>query len=120
MRKGGKYARKSSLPTIYQWLRRWATGMLVILSGLTLITGLLHVDYVVRSTMLPGAPAILQGQETTPHCWRLEVLGCKWAVDLTSPAQVFEEARALLMTPPAPVRAGMWFWLWLREVIYKD
>lgn len=117
MRKRGKYARKSSLLRIYQWLRQWAAGMLMLLSGLSLTTGLLHVDYVVRSTMLPDAPAILQGKETQSHCWCLEILGCGWMVDLTAPVQAFEEAKVLLMTPTAPVRTGLWFWLWLRQII---
>ena len=117
MKKKGKHSggRRRPAKSKKKMMQRAAVAAAGLAAGLSLAAGLGHVDRVIRATMLPGSPPILQGGEDAPLRYRLGILGREVVLDLTGAARVLEEARALAATPPAPVRAGLWLWLRLRQ-----
>ena len=79
-----------------------------------LATGLGHVDEVIRTTMLPGAPPLFQGASPAPFQFHLKILGQELHADFSAAAHLVQETAALAATPPAPVRLALWFWLQMK------
>ncbi len=110
-RRQGSLPGKKKASSPGQRLHR-AAAALVSAGAITILAaGLIHVDGVIRTTMLPGAPPILRSEEAAPSRYMVEILGQPVELDFTGIAAFLEEARSLLATPPAPVRAGLWLWL---------
>lgn len=84
-----------------------------LLAALVLASGgraMVEVDQVIRQTMLPSAPPLVDLEKQQPGQFRLTLLGKEMEFSLTWAREGLEDLKQLMQTPSAPVRLGWQIW----------